>query len=248
MGLYKTPKEIELMSISGQLVADTFKYLKRNIKAGISTLEISLLAEDYIFNRGAYPAFKGYEGFPHTACISVNEEVIHGIPRKDKIIKNGDIVSVDLGVLINGYYGDSAYTYEIGPISKKAKNLINITRISLEKGIEQMYPGNRLSNISYSIQSFAEKNGYNVVRKFVGHGIGTELHEPPQVPNFGKKNKGLRLEAGMVLAIEPMINEGTGDVVVLSDGWTARTKDKKLSAHFEHTIAITEHGPMILTE
>lgn len=248
MALYKTPKEIELMSISGQLVADTFKFIKRKIKAGISTLDISLMAENYIYDRNAIPAFKGYEGFPHAACVSVNDEVIHGIPRKDKVIKNGDIVSVDIGVLKNGYYGDASFTYEIGQISKKAQNLVNVTRTCLNKAIEQMYPGNRLSNISFCIQSIAESNGYSVVRKFVGHGIGSTLHEPPQVPNFGKKNKGIRLEEGVVLAIEPMINEGTSDVVILSDKWTARTKDKKLSAHFEHTIAITNNGPMILTE
>jgi len=246
--IYKTPEEIDLMSISGQILADTFKYIKRYIKAGISTYDIDKIIEEYILGRNAIPAFKGYNGFPAASCISVNEVVVHGIPSKDKILKNGDIVSIDIGVIKNNYCADAAYTYEIGQISKKAKKLVDITKEALKKGIEQIYPGNRLSNISYAIQSYAEKNNFSVVRQFVGHGIGKNMHESPQVPNFGKKNNGIILKPGLVLAIEPMINEGVSDVVILSDGWTAITKDRKLSAHFEHTIAVTEKGALILTE
>ncbi|HOK41052.1 MAG TPA: type I methionyl aminopeptidase [bacterium] len=246
--IYKTPEEIELMSISGQILADTFKYIKRFIKAGISTYEIDKIIEEYILSRNAIPAFKGYNGFPAASCISVNEVVVHGIPSKEKILKNGDIVSIDIGVIKNNYCADAAFTYEIGQISKKAKKLVDITKEALKKGIEQIYPGNRLSNISYAIQSYAEKNNFSVVRQFVGHGIGQKMHESPQVPNFGKKNNGIILKPGLVLAIEPMINEGVAEVVILSDGWTAVTRDKKLSAHFEHTVAVTENGALILTE
>lgn len=245
---YKTPSEIELMSICGQILADTFRYLKRYVKAGLTTLELDKIAEDYILSRNCKPAFKEYQGFPAATCISINEEVVHGIPSKNRVIKVGDIVSVDMGIVRNNFFSDSAYTFEIGTVSKKAKKLIEVTKESLKRGIEAAYCGNHLSDISFIVQRTAEKNGFSVVRQFVGHGIGRALHEAPQVPNFGKKNKGLVLKPGLVLAIEPMINEGTADVIVKSDGWTAVTKDKKLSAHFEHTVAITESGPLILTE
>jgi len=204
------------------------------------------LAEEYIKRHGGIPAFKGYRGYPRSLCVSVNEEVVHGIPGKRKL-KEGDIVSLDLGVLMDGYYGDAAITVPVGKVSELAKKLIKVTEEALYRGIEMARPGNRLSDISHAIQTHVEKAGFSVVREFVGHGIGKQLHEEPQVPNFGPPNRGPRLEPGMVLAIEPMVNTGTWEVRILPNGWTVVTADGGLSAHFEHTVAITDNGPEILS-
>jgi len=204
------------------------------------------LAEEYIKRHGGIPAFKGYRGYPRSLCVSVNEEVVHGIPGKRRL-KEGDIVSLDLGVLMDGYYGDAAITVPVGKVSELAKKLIKVTEEALYRGIEMARPGNRLSDISHAIQTHVEKAGFSVVREFVGHGIGKQLHEEPQVPNFGPPNRGPRLEPGMVLAIEPMVNTGTWEVRILPNGWTVVTADGGLSAHFEHTVAITDNGPEILS-
>jgi len=227
-------------------VARALKYLKAFIKEGITTEELDRLAEEYIKRHGGIPAFKGYRGYPRSLCVSVNEEVVHGIPGKRRL-KEGDIVSLDLGVLMDGYYGDAAITVPLGKVSELARRLIKVTEEALYRGIEMARPGNRLSDISHAIQSHVEKAGFSVVREFVGHGIGKELHEEPQVPNFGPPNRGPRLEPGMVLAIEPMVNTGTWEVRILPNGWTVVTADGGLSAHFEHTVAITDDGPEILS-
>ena len=227
-------------------MARALKYLKAFIREGITTEELDRLAEEYIKRHGGIPAFKGYRGYPRSLCVSVNEEVVHGIPGKRKL-KEGDIVSLDLGVLMDGYYGDAAITVPVGKVSELAKKLIKVTEEALYRGIEMARPGNRLSDISYAIQNHVEKAGFSVVREFVGHGIGKELHEEPQVPNFGPPNRGPRLEPGMVLAIEPMVNTGTWEVRILPNGWTVVTADGGLSAHFEHTVAITDNGPEILS-
>ena len=227
-------------------MARALKYLKAFIKEGITTEELDRLAEEYIKRHGGIPAFKGYRGYPRSLCVSVNEEVVHGIPGKRRL-KEGDIVSLDLGVLMDGYYGDAAITVPLGKVSELARRLIKVTEEALYRGIEMARPGNRLSDISHAIQSHVEKAGFSVVREFVGHGIGKELHEEPQVPNFGPPNRGPRLEPGMVLAIEPMVNTGTWEVRILPNGWTVVTADGGLSAHFEHTVAITDDGPEILS-
>ena len=227
-------------------MARALKYLKAFIREGITTEELDRLAEEYIKRHGGIPAFKGYRGYPRSLCVSVNEEVVHGIPGKRKL-KEGDIVSLDLGVLMDGYYGDAAITVPVGKVSELAKKLIKVTEEALYRGIEMARPGNRLSDISHAIQTHVEKAGFSVVREFVGHGIGKQLHEEPQVPNFGPPNRGPRLEPGMVLAIEPMVNTGTWEVRILPNGWTVVTADGGLSAHFEHTVAITDNGPEILS-
>ena len=227
-------------------MARALKYLKAFIREGITTEELDRLAEEYIKRHGGIPAFKGYRGYPRSLCVSVNEEVVHGIPGKRKL-KEGDIVSLDLGVLMDGYYGDAAITVPVGKVSELARKLIKVTEEALYRGIEMARPGNRLSDISHAIQTHVEKAGFSVVREFVGHGIGKQLHEEPQVPNFGPPNRGPRLEPGMVLAIEPMVNTGTWEVRILPNGWTVVTADGGLSAHFEHTVAITDNGPEILT-
>jgi len=242
----KSPQEIEKIRKSSQLVARALKYLKAFIREGITTEELDRLAEEYIKRHGGIPAFKGYRGYPRSLCVSVNEEVVHGIPGKRRL-KEGDIVSLDLGVLMDGYYGDAAITVPLGKVSELARRLIKVTEEALYRGIEMARPGNRLSDISHAIQSHVEKAGFSVVREFVGHGIGKELHEEPQVPNFGPPNRGPRLEPGMVLAIEPMVNTGTWEVRILPNGWTVVTADGGLSAHFEHTVAITDDGPEILS-
>lgn len=242
----KSQKEIEKIRKSCQLVAQTLEALKELIKPGVTTEELDRFAEEFIRKRGGIPAFKGYRGYPKTLCVSVNEEVVHGIPDKRRL-KEGDIVSLDLGVVMDGYYGDAAITVAVGKVSELAKRLIRVTEEALYKGIEQARPGNRLTDISHAIQSHVEAAGFSVVREFVGHGIGRQLHEDPQVPNFGLPNRGPRLEAGMVLAIEPMVNAGTWQVRVTENGWTVVTADGGLSAHFEHTVAITSSGPEILT-
>ncbi len=242
----RTKDEIEIMRQSNRLVAQVLRKLRAAIKPGITTRELNQIAERSIREAGATPAFKGYRGYPSSLCVSVNEEVVHGIPGPRRL-KEGDIVSLDLGVYLNGYYGDAAITVPVGGVSQEVTRLVEETEQALYKGIGQAKGGNRLLDISHAIQAWVESFGFSVVRDFVGHGIGRNLHEDPQVPNFGPPHHGPRLLPGMVLAIEPMINIGTWEVKVLKDGWTAVTADGSLSAHFEHTIAITDGGPDILS-
>lgn len=244
--LLKTAKEIEEMKEANRIVAEILEGLKGMVKPGITTEELDGFAEDRLRERKAKSAFKGYRGYPKTLCTSVNSQVVHGIPSMNPL-KDGDLLSIDFGAYYKGFYGDAAITVPVGNASEEAIRLKNIAEESLYAGIEKARPGNRLSDISHAIQSHVERNGFSVVREFVGHGIGRSLHEEPQVPNFGTPGLGVRLKAGMVLAIEPMINAGRSEVKVLQDGWTAVTKDGSLSAHFEHTVAITEAGPIILT-
>ncbi len=248
MVVLKTRKEIELMREAGRIAATALKVAGEAVRPGVSTLEIDTVARKYIESQGARPNFLGLYGFPATACISINNEVIHGIPAKNRILKEGDIVSIDLGAEKNGYHGDNAATFAVGNISDEAQRLIDTTRESLYVGLKQAVAGNRIGDISNAVQVYCEERGYGVVRDFVGHGIGKELHEDPSVPNFGTPGRGARLMPGMTIAVEPMINQGTWEVNQLSDGWTIVTKDGKLAAHFEHTIAITKDGEcMILT-
>ncbi len=235
------------MRKAGAVVAQVLSEIGELVKPGVSTADLDLFAQVRTKELGAKPAFKGYHGFPATLCVSVNEEVVHGIPSKKRILNEGDIIGVDFGVVLNGWYGDSAKTFCVGRVSDNVEKLVKITEKSLYLGIEQAKAGNHLFDIGHTIQNYVESNGFSVVREFVGHGIGRNLHEDPQVPNYGAKGKGMLLKPGMVLAIEPMINAGKPEVKVLSDGWTAVTADRKWSAHFEHTIAITEHGNEILT-
>ncbi len=235
------------MRRAGSVVAQILLEISDLVKPGATTADLDLFAQTRTKELGAKPAFKGYHGFPATLCVSVNEEVVHGIPSKKRILKDGDIVGIDFGVVLDGWFGDSARTFPVGKVSHEAEKLLEITEKSLYLGIEQARPGNHLFDIGHAVQNFVESHGYSVVREFVGHGIGKSLHEDPQVPNFGIRGKGMLLKPGMVLAIEPMINAGKPEVRVLSDGWTAVTVDKALSAHFEHTVAITEKGPEILT-
>ncbi len=247
MIILKTAHEIKKIENACKIVAQILRDVKRFIKPGISTIEIEDFIVAKLRERKAIAAFKGYRGFPANACISVNEEVIHGIPSKSKKIKGGDIVGVDIGVFLDGFYGDAAYTFPVGDISDNARRLLRVTEEALYKGIEKAVIGNRVSDISFAIQSHVEAHGYSVVRNFVGHGIGRSLHEDPQVPNYGKPGQGARLRDGMTLAIEPMVNEGGHEVVVQNDGWTAVTADGRLSAHYEHTVVITKEAPKILT-
>jgi len=242
----RTAREIELIAKSCQIVADTLDMLTSYVKPGADLLKLDSMAEDFIRSKGARPAFKGYMGFPATLCISIDEEVVHGIPKK-RTLQEGQIVGIDCGAEKKGYYGDSARTFAVGNISSEKMKLMKITRESLMKGIEEAKPGNYVSDIGHTIQTFVEAEGYSVVRELVGHGIGTALHEEPQVPNYGMPKQGHQLQEGMCLAIEPMINQGTKDVFTDTDGWTIKTKDGKSSAHFEHTIAILANGPKILT-
>ena len=243
----KSKEEIVKMERASRVVAETISRVQEQIKPGVSTLDLDRLAEDYITSQGLKPAFKGYHGFKHTLCISLNEEVVHGIPSKKRILKSGDIVGIDCGAIFEGYYGDSARTFACGEISHQAKKLLEVTFESLNQGIQQMLPNNRLYDIGAAIEKCAQSYHFGVVREYVGHGIGTALHEDPQIPNFGTAGTGLRLKEGMVFAIEPMFNLGTHETVLLDDGWTVVTKDGSLSAHFEDTIVITEKGPRILT-
>ncbi len=243
----KSEKELAYMREAGKVVARVHREIARMIKVGTTTLELNRLAEDIIIKAGARPAFKGLYGFPYTICASVNEEVVHGFPSSRKL-ENGDIVSIDIGAEVNGYFGDSAATYPVGEVSPEVLNLLKATEESLYKGIAMAKAGNRLSDISHAVQTCAEGYGYSVVRDYVGHGIGKQPHEDPQIPNFGKPGRGIRLKAGMTLAIEPMINMGTYEVHTLLNNWTVVTLDAKLSAHFEHTIAITDGKPEILTK
>ena len=248
MIILKSPDEIEVMAKASKLVAETLQALKREVRPGVATEELDRLAEEFIRARGGVPAFKGYRNYPKTLCASVNDEVVHGIPSK-RVLKDGDIVGLDLGAIVDGFYGDSAVTVPVGAIPPGAVELLRVTEEALYKGIEQAIVGNRLSDISHAIQRHAEAAGFSVVTDFVGHGIGQQLHEEPQIPNYGKPGQGPRLQVGMVLAIEPMINMGGSAVRVLEDQWTAVTRDGSLSAHFEHTIAVQASGsPRILTK
>lgn len=248
MVVLKSKRELELMKEACKISAEALMVAGEAVRPGVSTKKIDKVAYDLIKKRGAVPNFLGLYDFPATACISINNEVIHGIPKKDRIIKEGDIVSIDLGAAKNGYNGDNAATFVAGTCSPEAKRLIDTTRESLYKGIEQAVPGNRIGDIGHAVQAYCEARGFSVVRDFVGHGVGTKLHEDPSVPNFGHEGRGIRLLPGMTLAIEPMINQGTYKVKQLSDGWTIVTQDGKLSAHFEHTVAITPDGPVIMTK
>lgn len=245
--IIKSDDEILLMQEANQIVAETLTMLQDVVEVGISTWELDKLAEELCLTKKAKPAFKGYRGFPGSLCVSVNEEVVHGIPSRKKKLKKGDIISIDFGVLFKGYFGDSAITLPVGKIAEDVQKLLNTTEKCLEKGIEQVVVGNRIADISKAIQDHVEGNGFSVVRQFVGHGIGTELHEAPEIPNFYQGERTVRLLPGMVLAIEPMVNMGTHKVKVMRDGWTVITNDKKPSAHFEHSIAVTENGPLILS-
>ena len=253
-GLYmaimiKTPLEIEKMRRSGQVVREVLDHVRKFVKPGASTLDLENAAVEKIEELGARPAFKGYRGYPCVLCTSINDEVVHGIPSKKRVLKDGDIVSIDTGVIIDGYYGDSATTIAVGArVPEKTKKLLEVTQASLESGIQAIKPGATLGDVGAAVQEVVEASGFSVVRDFVGHGIGTRLHEDPQVPNYGHRGQGQKLRAGMVIAIEPMVNAGGPDVQVLSDGWTAVTQDGSLSAHFEHTVAVTAEGAEILTE
>lgn len=242
----KSAREIESMRVAGKIVAETLEKLKEVIEPGITTRELNRIAEEYIRSNNGIPAFLGYNGYPASICTSVNEEVVHGIPSQ-RVLRDGDIVSIDIGAFYEGYCGDAARTFEVGNVSKKAKRLIKITEESFFAGIVMAVEGKRLQDISHAIQTYVESNGYSVVRALVGHGIGKNMHEEPQVPNYGAPGRGPRLTAGMTLAIEPMVNEGRFHVKTLSDGWTVVTSDGSLSAHYENTIVITANEPEILT-
>lgn len=247
MVVLKTARELSVMQEACRIAAMALQLAGEAVEPGVTTAEIDRIAEAYIRSQGAIPNFKNYHGYPATACISINNEVIHGIPSKKRVIKQGDIVSIDLGAAFEGYHGDNAATFAAGDISKEAQRLLDVTKQSLEKGIAAAIAGNRIGDISFAVQNFVEENGYSVVRDYVGHGIGTSLHEAPEVPNFGRAGRGIRLVPGMTLAIEPMVNAGSFPVDVMPDGWTVLTHDGSLSAHFEHTVAITADGPKILT-
>lgn len=242
MIILKTPEEIELISRAGQIVAECQKVLIRELKPGMTTLDLDSLTEAYIHDLGGIPAFKGYRNYPKSLCASINEEVVHGIPSR-RVLNEGDIIGLDVGAIVEGFYGDGAVTVSLGEVEQPIRKLIEVTRDALSKGLEQAVVGNRLSDISFAIQAHVEQHGFSVVRDFVGHGIGRQLHEEPQVPNYGKPGQGPRLKPGMALAIEPMVNMGGAGVKVLEDGWTAVTSDGSLSAHFEHTISIEPMGP-----
>ena len=242
----RSNSEIEKISKSCQIVADTLIMLEEHIVEGICVSDLDIMAEEYIISRGARPAFKGYMGFPATLCISIDDAVVHGIPGED-ILKNGQIVGIDCGAELGGYFGDHARSFAVGKISSDKEKLLKVTKESLLRGIEQAVPGNFVGDIGKAVQDHAENNGFSVVRELVGHGIGTSLHEEPQIPNFGEAKQGYKLRSGMCIAIEPMINSGSRDVFTAKDGWTILTKDGMPSAHFEHTIAITEKGPKVLS-
>lgn len=248
MIVLKTSRELALMKEACRISAEALSIAGQAVKPGVTTAQIDKIAYDYIISQGAEPNFLHLYDFPATACISINDEVIHGIPSKNRVIKEGDIVSIDLGAKIGGYNGDNAATFAAGKISPEAKRLCDTTRDALNEGIKKAVVGGRIGDIGSTIARYCEQRGYGVVREFTGHGIGAKLHEGPEVPNFGTPGRGVRLLPGMTIAIEPMINEGRAQVKTLSDGWTVKTVDGKLSAHFEHTVAITEDGPVILTQ
>jgi methionyl aminopeptidase len=243
----KSPRELALMRRGGHILADVMDRLREFVQPGMTTQEIDEDVEGFIRTRGATPAFKGYRGFPATVCVSINDEVVHGIPSPHRRIKEGDIVGLDLGCIVEGYYADCALTLAVGDVPPRVQELLDVTRQSLDIAIDECRPGRRLSDVSHSVQRHVEAHGFGVVRAFVGHGIGRELHEDPQVPNFGDPGRGPQLKQGMVLAIEPMVTMGSWEVRILEDRWTAVTMDGSLAAHFEHTIAVTEHGPEVLT-
>lgn len=248
MVVLKTNRELLLMNEACRISAEALKLAGEAVRPGVSTGEVDKIAHDFIIKSGAAPNFLNYGGFPATACISINDEVIHGIPSKNRIIQDGDLVSIDLGASIHGYNGDNAATFVAGKAaSPEAKRLCEVTEQSLYKAIKVALPGNRIGDIGHAVQQYVEDNGFSVVRDFVGHGVGIKLHEDPSVPNFGTSGRGVRLLPGMTIAIEPMVNQGTYQVKTMSDGWTVKTRDGKLSAHFEHTVAITKDGPVILT-
>jgi methionyl aminopeptidase len=247
MIILKNDGEIRKIRMASKYAMEVLLSLRQHVREGIETADLESVCEETLERMGGIrAAFKGYNGFPYCLCVSVNDEIVHGMPSK-RVLKGGDIVSLDFGVLYDGYYGDAALTYAVGTVSDEAKRLMLVTEESLYRGIDQARPGNRLHDISYAVQTHVEKAGFSVVREFVGHGIGRNLHEEPQIPNYGIKGTGVRLKKGMVLAIEPMINHGGSDIIIRENGWTAATRDGSLSAHFEHTIAITDKGPEILS-
>lgn len=243
----KTDEEIELMREANQLVGKTLAEVGRHVEPGVSTLQLDKIAEEFIRDHGAVPAFLGYGGFPNSICASVNEQIVHGIPSSSKILNEGDIISVDCGTILNGYVGDSAYTFCVGEVDPKVKDLLKTTKESLYLGIQAAVEGKRIGDISNAVQTYCESHNYSVVRELVGHGIGKRMHEEPEVPNYGRRGCGPLLKSGMCICIEPMINMGSKNVVFERDGWTVRTKDRKCSAHFEHCIAIRPDGPQILS-
>lgn len=243
----KTEEEIELLRESNLLVGMTLGEVAKHIRPGISTLELDRIAEEFIRSHGAIPGFLDYEGFPNTLCVSVNDEVVHGIPSSKRILKDGDIVSIDCGTFKNGFYGDSAYTFEVGEVDEEVRKLLRVTKESLYKGIEKAISGLRIGDVGHAVQSHCEMNGFSVVREMVGHGVGHDMHEEPQVPNYGRQGQGVKLREGMVIAIEPMINLGKRHICQDADGWTIRTRDKKPSAHFEHTVAVGKNEADILS-
>lgn len=247
MIILRSQREIEKIRKACLIVAEILQKLREHIQPGVSTWDLNVLSEELSSRYKAKPAFKGYHGYPHSLCTSLNEEIVHGMPSKSKRLNEGDIISLDFGVVIDGYYGDAALTVPVGVISEEAQRLCTAAQEALHEGIQQAVVDNRLSDISHAIQSYVEARGFSVVREFVGHGIGQHLHESPQIPNYGPPGKGVKLKAGMVFAIEPMINMGMPDVEILRDQWTAVTADRKLSAHFEHTVAVTGTGPDILS-
>jgi len=242
MIVLKTPEEVEMMAQASKIVAEAHQVLKKEVKPGITTLFLDRIAEEFIRSHGGVPAFKGYRNYPRTLCVAVNDEVVHGIPSK-RVLQEGDIIGLDLGAIVQGFYGDGAVTVTVGSVPDQVSTLVRVTEEAMMKGIEKAVVGNRLSDISHAVQQHVEAYGFSVVRDFVGHGIGRELHEEPQVPNYGRPGQGPRLQVGMVLAIEPMVNAGGYHVRVLDDQWTAVTQDGSLSAHFEHTLAIQPSGP-----
>jgi methionyl aminopeptidase len=246
MVIRKSRIELEKMRRAGLIVAETLRDLRSMVEPGVTTRELDTYAENKIRSAGAYPTFKGYKGFPASICASVNDEVVHGIPSERKL-REGDIIKIDCGATLEGYVGDAAISVAVGAVSPELEKLMQITRESLFKAMEKMFPGIRLYDVSYAVQEHVEREGYSVVREFCGHGIGQRMHEDPQVPNYGRPGTGPRLKEGWVLAVEPMVNAGTHEVKILPDGWTVKTRDGKASSHFEHTIAVTEDGPVVMT-
>jgi methionyl aminopeptidase len=244
----KSPQELAIMRDANRIVAEILAELAALAAPGVTTMELNDLSETLATGHRVRPAFKGYRGFPCALCVSVNEEVVHGIPSRSRVLRQGDVVSLDFGVVYRDFYGDAAITLAVGEVDEAARTLLQTTKEALYQGISRAVAGNHLSDISHAVQSHVERRGYSVVREFTGHGIGRSLHEDPQVPNFGRPGMGVQLKAGMVLAIEPMVNQGESAIEILHDGWTAVTKDRRLSVHFEHTVAITENGPEILSQ
>ncbi len=245
--ILKSRDEIEMMRRVNGIVMEILLALKDEVKAGKSAYEFEEYALELCERKGVKPAFKGYRGYPYALCISINEEIVHGMPKQEKVLRQGDIVSFDFGAILDGFYGDAALTVGVGEISEMAQRLVKVTEEALYIAIEKARIGNKIGDISHAIQSYVESHGFRPIKEFVGHGIGRSLHEPPEVPNYGRAGRGIKLDAGMVLAIEPMVSAGSEEVEILSDGWTAVTKDRSLSAHFEHTVAITPNGPEILS-